>query len=258
LFDNSCLWRSMLQCVAVCCSVLQCVAVCCSVLQCVAAWYTCVHILCIFDGCEHADESVWHTYLHSISVCPTHVHIKMCVSDVYICSHYECVWYACMHTRMSVCHIYLCRLWVCNGAPSGRMCQCEQADNGSRLCSMATGASAPWRPAVGPSRRSQHGARSLHLLSLINKIIHGVFSFAASAAKFDISSPSERAVPGFCGNFFGCWTPSNRGVLVHKNSLASCQRCRHSVVPRALTCPFKRSNLSTWSLLSWHPAHTYL
>ena len=28
--------RSMLQCVAACCSVLQCVAVCCSVLQCVA------------------------------------------------------------------------------------------------------------------------------------------------------------------------------------------------------------------------------
>jgi len=48
------------------------------------------------------------------------------------------------------------------------------------------------------------------------------------------------------------------GVLVHKNSLASCQRCRHSVEPRALTCPFKQSNLSAWSLLSWHPAHKYL
>ena len=33
-----------------------------------------------------------------------------------------------------------------------------------------------------------------------------------------------------------------------------CQWCRHSVV----TCPFKQSNLSASSLLSWHPAHTYL
>jgi len=31
-----CVSCSMLQCVAVCCSVLQCVAVCCSALQCVA------------------------------------------------------------------------------------------------------------------------------------------------------------------------------------------------------------------------------
>ena len=41
--------------------------------------------------------------------------------------------------------------------------------------------------------------------------------------------------------------PPTRGVLVHKNSLASGQRCRHSVEPRALTCPFKQSNLSAWS-----------
>jgi len=38
--------------------------------------------------------------------------------------------------------------------------------------------------------------------------------------------------------------PPKRGVLLHKNSLASCHRCRHSVKPRALTCPFKQSNLS--------------
>ena len=44
-----------------------------------------------------------------------------------------------------------------------------------------------------------------------------------------------------------------RGVLVHENSLASCQRCRHSVEPRALTYPFKHSDLIAWSLLSWHP-----
>jgi len=49
-----------------------------------------------------------------------------------------------------------------------------------------------------------------------------------------------------------------RGVLVHKNSLASRQRCRHSVEPRALTCLFKHSDLIAWSLLSGHPTHKYL
>ena len=41
-------------------------------------------------------------------------------------------------------------------------------------------------------------------------------------------------------------------LLVYKNSLASCQWCRQSVEPRApnLTCPFKQSNLSAWSLLN--------
>jgi len=49
-----------------------------------------------------------------------------------------------------------------DGAPSGCMCQCEQADDGSRLCSMATGVPAPRRPTSGPSRRSQRRARSLY------------------------------------------------------------------------------------------------
>jgi len=48
-----------------------------------------------------------------------------------------------------------------------------------------------------------------------------------------------------------------RGVFVHKNSLALRHRCRHSEEARALTCPFKQSNLSAWSLLIWHPTHTY-
>jgi len=65
----------------------------------------------------------------------------------------------------------------------------------------------------------------------------------------------ERAFPGFWGNFFGYSTPFKRSVLVHKNSFASCQRCRHSVEPHTLTCPFKQSNLSAWSPLSWHPTH---
>jgi len=65
--------------------------------------------------------------------------------------------------------------------------------------------------------------------------------------KCDIGSASEKAFPGVFGNMFGCATPSKRGVLVHTNSLASCQRCRHSIESRALTCPFKQSNLSAWS-----------
>ena len=48
------------------------------------------------------------------------------------------------------------------------------------------------------------------------------------------------------------------GVLVQKNSLASCQRYGHSVEPRSLTCPFKHSDLIAWSLLIGHPTHKYL
>jgi len=56
--------------------------------------------------------------------------------------------------------------WFCSSATARRrtcLCQCAQADDGSRLCSMANGAPAPWRPTAGPSRRSQRRARSLHL-----------------------------------------------------------------------------------------------
>ena len=41
--------------------------------------------------------------------------------------------------------------------------------------------------------------------------------------------------------------PTKRGFLIHKNSLASCQRCRHSVEPRTLKCPLKQSYVSAWS-----------
>jgi len=63
---------------------------------------------------------------------------------------------------------------------------------------------------------------------------------------------------GFWAIFWVAQLSPTRGVLVHKNSLASCQRCRHSVEPRAMTCPFKQSNLSAWSLMTWHPTHKYL
>jgi len=87
------------------------------------------------------------------------------------------------------------------------------------------------------------------------------FFFAPSAAKFwkhDISSASKRTFPGFFAFFLVAQPSPKRGVLVHKNSLASCQRCRHSVEPRALMCPLKHSDLIAWSLLSWHPTHKYL
>jgi len=44
--------------------------------------------------------------------------------------------------------------------------------------------------------------------------------------------------------------PPRRCIIVHKNSVASCQLCRHSVEARALTCLFKQNDLSAWSLLS--------
>jgi len=47
----------------------------------------------------------------------------------------------------------------------------------------------------------------------------------------------------------------HRCILAHKHSLASCQWYRHRAESRALTCPFKQSNLSASSLLSWHTTH---
>jgi len=45
---------------------------------------------------------------------------------------------------------------------------------------------------------------------------------------------------GFLAIFLVAQLSPKRGVLVHKNLLASCQRCRHSVEPRALTCPVSK------------------
>jgi len=55
---------------------------------------------------------------------------------------------------------------------------------------------------------------------------------------------------GFLAIFLVAQLPPKRVVSVKKNLLASYQRCRHSVEPRALTCPFKQSNLSAWSCLN--------
>jgi len=62
----------------------------------------------------------------------------------------------------------------------------------------------------------------------------------------------------FLAIFLVAQLSSKRGVLVHKNSLASCLRCRHSVEPRALTCPFKHSDLVARSLLNWHLTHKFI
>jgi len=58
---------------------------------------------------------------------------------------------------------------------------------------------------------------------------------------------------GFLAIFLVAQLSPKRGVLVQKNSLASCQRCRHSVEPRTLTCSFKHCDLIAWSLLIGHP-----
>jgi len=51
----------------------------------------------------------------------------------------------------------------------------------------------------------------------------------------------------FLAIFLVAQLPPKRGVLVHRNSLASYQRCSHSVEPRAVTCPSKQSNVNAWS-----------
>jgi len=58
--------ESVLQCVAVCCSVLKCVADYCSVLQCVAVcygWYKCVVVCCNVLQCVEGCCRVYDWYL---------------------------------------------------------------------------------------------------------------------------------------------------------------------------------------------------
>ena len=90
------------------------------------------------------------------------------------------------------------------------------------------------------------GPELIRITVLIKTARSAAFFFAASAAKFwkrDISTIWARRrehFRGFLATFLIVQLPPKWGVLVHKNSLASCQRCRHSVEPRALTCPFKQ------------------
>ena len=82
-----------------------------------------------------------------------------------------------------------------------------------------------------------------------------LFKFAGPAAKFWESDPLLFA---FFSQFFLVAEIPQRGGLVHENSLTFCQLCCHNVESRALSCPFKQSNLSAWSPLSWHSTHTHL
>jgi len=84
------------------------------------------------------------------------------------------------------------------------MCQCEQADDrdGSCLCSMATGAPAPWCPTAGPSRRSQRRARSLYLHHLEFKTTAGEESVESSPVtvrhQAACASVSKRTMEAAC------------------------------------------------------------
>ena len=84
------------------------------------------------------------------------------------------------------------------------MCQCEQADDrdGSCLCSMATGAPAPWCPTAGPSRRSQRRARSLYLHHFEFKTTAGEESVESSPAtvrhQAACASVSKRTMEAAC------------------------------------------------------------
>jgi len=109
------------------------------------------------------------------------------------------------------------------------------------------------------------GPELIRINSLINELkpcgarFHAVF--LASAAKFwihDISSASEKEFPVFFGDIFACSTLSKKRCFSTQEFTRFFQRCRHSVEPRTLTCPFKHSDLIARSLLSWHPTHKYL
>mmetsp|Transcript_49787 Transcript_49787/g.73145 ORF Transcript_49787/g.73145 Transcript_49787/m.73145 type:complete len:123 (+) Transcript_49787:430-798(+) len=76
-----------------------------------------------------------------------------------------------------------------SGAPSCRMCQYEQVDDGGRLCSTATGAPAPWHTTAGPFRGLQRGARSFHPR-------HGWFCSSATARRCICLRQCEQADDG--------------------------------------------------------------
>ena len=69
---------SVLQCVAVCCSVLQCVAVCCSVLQCVAA---CCSVLQRVAACCRVLQCVAVQY-HVTDICQRLPQVICCDSSI--------------------------------------------------------------------------------------------------------------------------------------------------------------------------------
>jgi len=106
---------------------------------------------------------------------------------------------------------------------------------------------------------------SHNILSRINSLIDKPARSAVSTNRTKrgvlFAAPvcaSQKVFLGFFGDFFVAKLPLKRDVLVHNNHLLFVHWCRHSVKPCALTCPFKPSNLSAWSLLSWHPTRIHL
>ena len=82
---------------------------------------------------------------------------------------------------------------------------------------------------------------------------------AAPGAKFRKRDIIARAFPVFFGRFVLLLNSlQNRVFYDARIRLLLVNWCRHSVEPRALTCPFKQSNLVAWSLLSWHTTQTHL
>jgi len=81
------------------------------------------------------------------------------------------------------------------------------------------------------------------------------FFFATPDAKVlkqDLSSASKELFRGFLADFLVAELPQKRGRFntVTKNHSLLVNWYRLSVDSRALTCPFKQSNPSIWSLLS--------
>jgi len=96
------------------------------------------------------------------------------------------------------------------------------------------------------------GPELIRINELINTARSAVSKTARSTVFFVRHQPQKVArqrvnVRGFLAIFLVAHLSPKRVVLLHKNSLASYQRCSHSVEPRALTCPFKQSILSAWS-----------
>ena len=70
----------------------------------------------------------------------------------------------------------------------------------------------------------------------------------------------EESISVGCGGFFDAELPGwiqKQGFEYTRIRSLVVTWCCHSVEPRALTCPFKQSNLSAWSLMSWHPTLAY-
>ena len=94
------------------------------------------------------------------------------------------------------------------------------------------------------------GPELILIISLIKTVRSAVCFWRRQPRNFEnvtLAARRRQHFRGVLAIFLVAQLPPKKCVLVHKDSLASCQRCCHSVEPRALTCHFKQSNLSAWS-----------